>query len=200
MTFGNDRESNAIRGETGGRRWKAPIVIGAVVVLLDQITKSLIRSWLPDRVGGPTWDAGAGWVGLRYVENRGAAFGSLAGYGAVLTVVAVAVVLVMLMVYARTVAPSRWLQVGLGLLVGGAAGNVIDRLSHGFVIDFIAIGPWPRFNVADSAITVGVLLLVWRLSGDEDATAPRMMAERPAPASGDRTIDDHTPSTRTNGK
>ncbi len=169
-------------------------------MLLDQATKALIRGWLPGRASGPRWDLGVDWLGLHYIENRGSAFGSLVGYGAVLTVIAVVVVVLMLSIYARIAAPSQWLQAGLGLLVGGAVGNVIDRLSHGYVTDFIAIGPWPRFNVADSAITVGVLLLAWRLGGDDYAIATRTAAESPSPASGDRTSHDCTPSTRTNGK
>ena len=172
MTDGNGRSFGGDRSQVRGRRWLVPVCIAASVVLLDQTTKALIRGWLPGHAGGPRWDLGAGWLGLHYVENRGAAFGSLVGYGVLLTVIALVVVVLVLAIYARIAAPSRWLQAGLGLLIGGAVGNVVDRLSHGYVTDFIAIGPWPRFNVADSAITVGVLLLAWRLSGDEYATAP----------------------------
>ncbi len=58
------------------------------------------------------------------------------------------------------------LAVSLGLLVGGALGNVIDRVRLGYVIDFIAVGIWPKFNLADSAVTIGVVLLAWSLSQD----------------------------------
>ncbi len=171
-----------------------------MIILVDQATKALIRNWLPDRPSGRRWDAVSDWLGLQYVENRGAAFGSLVGYGGFLTVVALVVVVIAVIAYARIDGPSRWLKIGLGLLVGGAIGNVTDRMIYGYVVDFVAVGPWPRFNLADSAITVGVLLLAWRLSGDEVTTATRAPADVTSAVPGDRTSDERTPSARTNGK
>ena len=59
-------------------------------------------------------------------------------------------------------------HVGAGFVAGGAIGNLIDRVRLGYVTDFVAIGPWPKFNIADSAITVGVLILVWSVSMTPD--------------------------------
>lgn len=155
----------------GVSRWPAPILVAASVVALDRISKSLIQDWLPDRPAGSRADLVGNWFGLHYVENRGAAFGTLTGYGGLLTLLASLVVLLLVGLYTRVPAPSIWLRLGLGLLVGGAIGNVLDRLLFGYVVDFVAVGPWPRFNLADSAITIGVLLLAWRLSGDGPAPA-----------------------------
>ena len=70
----------------------------------------------------------------------------------------------------RMAGESRLAVIGIGLLAGGGIGNMIDRLRHGAVIDFVAVGPWPRFNVADSAITIGVLLLAWSVLTAQEQT------------------------------
>jgi len=101
------------------------------------------------------------WIALEYAENRGAAFGLLVGLGPVLAVGSIAVVAVLLLHEWRTVNPPLWQTVGIGAIVGGAAGNLIDRVRLGYVIDYVAIGAWPNFNVADSAITLGVALAIW---------------------------------------
>ena len=182
------------------RRWAPPLAIATMVLAVDQVSKLVIRTWLVDRSDGPSvWLAGD-WLGLQYVENRGAAFGMLAGAGGLLTVIALVVVAVTVTLYARIPAPSRWSTLGLGFLAGGAIGNAVDRRVLGYVVDFIAIGPWPRFNVADSAITVGVLLLAWRLGGDEYETGSRSSYGQAAPGAGERPADDHPVTVRTNGK
>lgn len=101
------------------------------------------------------------WLAIEYAENRGAAFGVLSGLGPLLTLGSVAIVVLLLGQYRRQANPRPWQTVALGLIVGGAAGNLLDRVRLGYVIDFIAVGPWPNFNVADSAISVGVALLFW---------------------------------------
>lgn len=200
MSNATDPHVSPRRRKTMSHRWAPPILMGAIILCLDQVTKAVIRSWLSERPEGRRWDAASDWLGLQYVENRGAAFGSLADYGGLLTVVALVLVAIATTAYARVDGPSSWLKVGLGLLVGGAIGNVIDRVVHGYVVDFVAIGGWPRFNLADSSITVGVLLLAWRLSGDEYTTATRAPVDVTSAAPGDRTSDERTPSARTNGK
>ncbi len=200
MTPITDPEASRNLRQPVGNRWLTPVLVAGSILALDQGTKALIRAWLPDRPGGPRWDVISDWFGLQYVENRGAAFGSLGEYGALLTIVAIAVVLIALTAYCRVPGPTGWLRCGLGLLIGGAVGNIIDRLVFGYVVDFVAIGPWPRFNVADSAITGGVLLLAWRLSGDEYTTATGPTADDRSAPPGDRTSDERTPSARTNGK
>ena len=139
---------------------------GTSVVAVDQWTKMQIENGLGP--GRPTRriELIGEWFSLEYAENRGVAFGLLAN-NSDLVLVASLVVLTLVVVYAlRRLGgtPSFWL--GIGLLTGGAVGNVIDRLRLGYVIDFVAIGPWPNFNVADTGISFGVALLAF------DALAP----------------------------
>lgn len=105
-------------------------------------------------------------------RNRGVAFGLLGEGGALVTVLA-AVALVVLVAFFFTHArrPLVWLPVGL--LLGGALGNLLDRLREGSVTDFIDVGPWPTFNLADAGITVGVVVLLWVLErGSRRERAP----------------------------
>ena len=176
-----------------GARWLSPVLIAVLIVAMDRISKALIRDWLPGRPAGPRVDLVGDWLGFQYVENRGAAFGTLSGYGGVLTALALVVVLLMVVLYARVVNPSRWHRLGLGLLVGGAVGNVLDRIDYGYVVDFVAVGPWPRFNVADSAITIGVLLLAWRLSGDDLADAGRPSVGARVTETSEPMVDENAP-------
>jgi signal peptidase II len=159
-----------------------PVLLATVVVLLDQATKMLVTNWL-----GP--DASRHRVVLidsvlafHYAENSGAAFGVMRGQVGLLTVLSVVVVAGLVWYYRRTDVPSPWLVVSLGLLLGGAFGNLIDRIRLGYVVDFVAVGVWPKFNVADSAITVGVALLALQLmtdgaKGDRQRSQPTGKAE-----------------------
>ena len=139
------------------------LAVAAVVIVLDQLTKLLILDVVmqPPRVIEVT-----GFFNLVLVYNRGVSFG-LFGGGAVsplvLTLVAGAVACAL--VWWMRTAETVWLRTALGLVTGGAIGNVIDRLEHGAVVDFLdfhAFGAhWPAFNLADSAIVVGVAYLVF---------------------------------------
>ena len=133
----------------------ASIAIGAIVA--DQATKALIRAWLAE---GETWPAGFELIRLSHVENTGAAFGILQGAGPLLiasSIVGVAVVLVLL--YAAP-AGDRLYTAALALVLGGAVGNLIDRVLRGEVTDFIDPTHYPAFNLADSSIVVGVIALI----------------------------------------
>lgn len=137
-------------------------VVG-IVVLADQASK-----WLAVREIGPgatdhRIELLGRWVAFEYLENTGAAFGILDGQGSLLTIVAGVVVAVLLGYHFRSGGSSPLIAVSIGLLVGGALGNVIDRVRLGYVVDFIAVGIWPKFNLADSAVTIGVALLGWAM-------------------------------------
>jgi len=139
-------------------------VVGGIalgVLLLDQISKSLVLTYLgPARQDGPVQIVIIPRVlRLIYVENTGAAFGVLQGRNPALAFLAVIVVAILAVWFRSIATTSRWGALALGLQVGGALGNVLDRFRHGFVIDFIDVPHWPTFNLADSAITVGVILL-----------------------------------------
>ncbi len=132
-------------------------VLAALVLLFDQSTKSLVEAWLE---WGESWPA-EGFFRFTHARNTGTAFSLFQGHSNVLSFVAVIAVGVLLWVYATTGASSFILRIALGLQLGGALGNLLDRLQLGYVTDFVDVGPWPIFNVADSAITIGMALMVW---------------------------------------
>jgi signal peptidase II len=135
--------------------------IAAAVAAIDQLTKLFLVATIgPGRIESRV-ELVDGWLALEYTENRGAAFGVLSGLVPLLTVASIAILTALLWHYMRQAKPPLWHTVAIGAIAGGALGNLIDRVRLGHVIDFLSVGPWPNFNVADSAITVGVLVLIW---------------------------------------
>ena len=133
------------------------LVIAAVVIIADQITKRAVRADIPlddSRRVIP------GVVQLVHYRNTGVAFDFLSG-GGVLVVLVTAIALLALIAYfvMHPARPGLWLATGL--LLGGALGNLLNRLVDGSVTDFIKFPDWPAFNVADICITVGVIVLIW---------------------------------------
>ncbi|GBD20764.1 Lipoprotein signal peptidase [bacterium HR28] len=153
------------------RGWEIVASVAAVVLLVDQISKALVLAYLAP--GGPVSEVVLipRILRLFYVENTGAAFGLFQGKNPLLALLALAVVVV-LAVWFRALVASWPGAVALGLQLGGALGNLVDRFRHGFVVDFIDFSFWPTFNVADSAITIGVLLLVGLLVWPEVTRTP----------------------------
>jgi len=160
------------------RAWRAPVAIALVVVLVDQLTKHwAVTSLGTQREIHLLWT-----LQLNLAFNNGMAFGQGQGFGPVIAVIAT-LVIVYLLVSLRTEG-SRLGTLGMGLLIGGAAGNLIDRLfrgddgfMQGAVVDFIDLQWFPIFNVADMAINVGAGLLI--LNGILGARPHR--AERDVP-------------------
>jgi signal peptidase II len=143
------------------RAWRTPVAIAVAVVIVDQLTKHWAVSSLgTDREIDLFWT-----LRLNLAFNNGMAFGQGQGFGPIIGVVAT-VVIVYLLVSLRNEA-SRISTVGMGLLIGGAAGNLIDRLFRGdggflrgAVVDFIDFQWFPIFNIADIAVNVGAALLI----------------------------------------
>ncbi len=135
-------------------------LVAAAVVAADQATKAVVRSSIGR---SETVDVFPG-LDLVNTRNRGIAFGLLSQGGALLAVVAAVVLLAIFVFFARH-RDRRLAWLPTGLLVGGAAGNLIDRAREGAVTDFIDPVAWPAFNLADAAITIGVLALVYVLEG-----------------------------------
>jgi signal peptidase II len=136
-------------------------VVAIVVVVADQVAKAIVRA---DIVRGEVVEV-LGPLKFTHTHNDGIAFG-LAGGGGILVIGLSLVALVALGVFIAS-APGRtgtWLAGGL--ILGGAVGNLIDRVRIGHVTDFILLPHWPAFNLADCAITVGVVLLAWTLIRD----------------------------------
>lgn len=144
-------------------RWLA---LSAGVLLVDQVSKNLVRARLPL---SDSETVVPGLFSLTHVTNRGALFGILHDLpdpwrAALFTVVPFAAIVLILYFQGRTAPADRLAHGGLALILGGAAGNFLDRLRLGWVVDFldVYVGPhhWPAFNVADSAICIGVGLLI----------------------------------------
>lgn len=170
-------------GEGGKYGFVALIALTAIV--LDQITKLWVARSMELYESTPVFS----WLNLTYVRNTGAAFSLFADHSAtvripffiVMSIVAAAAVLYFVR---QTPATQRSVLLGCALVLGGAVGNLIDRVAYGEVVDFVDVHwrgmHWPAFNVADSCISVGVGLLLLRgvfvRDGSED------QAERPAAA------------------
>lgn len=143
-------------------------VLVAVVIVLDQITKRAVI----DNIAPGTTHKFLPAVNLVHIHNSGVAFGFFSGGGVIvlgLTFTALGALVVYFLMR-----PTRpWLWLPTGLLVGGAIGNLIDRLAHGYVTDFIKLPAWPAFNLSDMAITFGVLSLLYVLEGAPSKRAAR---------------------------
>jgi len=145
--------------------------LSIAVVATDQLTKWIVRGRLP--LGG-SWPQHPvlGVFSFTHVANTGVAFGLFQGRSNAFLVLA-AMVVVGLIAYAnRLPGHARVIRLAVALQIGGAIGNVIDRLRLGHVTDFLKFHAWPVFNVADSAIVVGVLLLGWEMWMEERHRVP----------------------------
>jgi signal peptidase II len=146
--------------------WLRAVAVTAVVIALDQATKALVRAnvQLGDR------DGILPGVEIVHVRNEGVAFSRFSGGGTIVTVI-VAAALVALLAYFVTHLHKPLVWLPTGMLLGGALGNVIDRVRDGAVTDFIKLPAWPAFNVADVSITFGVLVLLYVTERPRDAAA-----------------------------
>jgi signal peptidase II len=135
-------------------------IIAGVIITLDQWTKGLVRSNIPF---GDSWPH-TSWITpfarIVHWNNTGAAFGLFQGYNLVFSILAVAVSLAIIYYFPRITAQDWILRVALSMQLAGAVGNLIDRITMGTVTDFISVGNFAVFNVADSSISVGVAILL----------------------------------------
>lgn len=138
------------------------LALAAAIVGLDQLTKWIIRGWLErGEAYSLVWP-----LKIVHVTNSGAAFGMFQGAGPLLVITS-AVGMVAILVYLFNPGFAHPLmRLGLAFMLGGAVGNLIDRVSEGRVVDFVKVPNFPAFNVADSAITIGVFFLIWALMFD----------------------------------
>jgi len=162
------------------RPWLLFALCAAVVVALDQLTKAAASSRLFLSEPVPVF---GDFLRLTLVRNTGAAFGLFPGSRFPFIVVSILAIAVVLYLYTREAYRGLPQRILLGCILGGAIGNLVDRIRLGWVVDFIDVGlgtaRWPVFNVADSAVTVGVILLAWFLSR---AGHPASDAEDPSRA------------------
>lgn len=151
------------------RDWRSSRVLlwtlAALVLIADQLSKAWVVAHLPEHVPTDVFPWLAPILSFTRLSNTGVAFGLLPQFGGVFTILS-AVVIVAIVFFQRTVSREDWLTHGaLGLMIGGATGNLVDRLLHGHVIDFIDLNFWPLrswavFNIADASIVMGVTLLM----------------------------------------
>ena len=157
-------------------------VTAVIVVVLDRLTKLWVKNAIPLHDSWPK----TGFFRITHGENTGAAFGMFQNSRLILSIISsigVAVVLYMALQLSRRFTFLKWKTtvLALGLILGGTVGNLIDRAFIGHVTDFIKLGPWPDFNVADSSVVVGGILLALNLiraSGAEFSDGTNGSAER----------------------
>ncbi len=136
--------------------WARVGLVLALVVLIDQVTKALVRNGVD--VGEE--DSILPAISLVHVRNTGVAFGAFSGGGIIVVVLVVGALSALLYYFVTHIdKPLIWLPTGM--LLGGSIGNIIDRVRDGAVTDFVKLPAWPAFNVADMSITFGVLVLLW---------------------------------------
>jgi len=140
---------------TAARAWARVLVVLAIVIAIDQVTKALIRNWLA--VGEE--HKLLPFLKFLRAQNKGVAFNFLGNGGAPVIIVTLLALALLVGYFARRPdRPLMWLPTGL--LLGGALGNLLDRVRDGHVTDFITFPHFPSFNCADMAITFGVVILV----------------------------------------
>ena len=128
-----------------------------IVILLDQFSKFLIKQNFQLNQSIPIIK---NILHLTYVTNTGSAFGLFKGLNIFFILLSIIVIAVIFYFLKKIKDYRKLLQFSVGLLLGGTIGNLIDRLIYGYVIDFIDFRIWPVFNLADSAVTIGVILLI----------------------------------------
>lgn len=162
------------------RRWALFASLAAVVVVSDQLAKALVTSALAP---GQSVDVVGDIVRIVFGQNTGALFGLFKDNAAMFGVVSLIVIGLIVAYHGRS-APSRYLTITLGLLLGGAIGNMVDRLRLGYVVDFVDAGfgtlRFYTFNVADSAISLSILLLLLAAIRPSLVEGPRGAAPPPA--------------------
>lgn len=135
-------------------------MLALIVLVVDQASKAWVVENIPPNTTLAVIPQLQGWFNLTHITNSGAAFGMFPQLGLVFTFVALAVSFV-IVAYHRSLPPGQWLvRISLGLQLGGAIGNLIDRLRYGYVVDMLHVRFVPVFNIADSAIVCGVALLM----------------------------------------
>lgn len=143
--------------------WLFALIV--VIALLDQLIKQAMVDWIGPHATSHRWELFGSIVAFEYLENRGAAFGMFQQGTAVLIVVSLVIIAVALVGLVRAAISDLWLAIGISLVIGGAIGNAIDRITRGYVVDYIAIGNFWKFNLADAAVSIGAVLtfiLLWR--------------------------------------
>lgn len=146
------------------RRAWVVLVVAGIIITLDQLTKEWVRLNIPKYGSIIPIPALGEYFVFEHVDNYGAAFGILQNQGMLFVVIAVVVAIAILFYVRYLPTEHNFVRILLGLQLGGAVGNLVDRINQGFVTDFVKMGIpgvyyWPNYNIADSSIVIGVIAL-----------------------------------------
>ncbi|MGI6207441.1 MAG: signal peptidase II [Anaerolineae bacterium] len=151
----------------------ATVLALAIVIILDRLTKMWVVENLPFETPVTVIKGLENIFTLTYIHNSGAAFGLLPEAATLFAIVKVVVVIALAVWYDRLPVQHFLVRLSIGMIQGGALGNLVDRLTTGYVVDFLHVHFWPIFNVADSAVSVGVVILaIYLLLEDQPEVAP----------------------------
>lgn len=155
-------------------KWREAVIAGVALAVLavDQLSKAAVAHYLTPLTPWNPIAALTPYLSLTYVTNTGAAFGLFPQLAAVYPYINLAIVTGLLLFYRRFGVEHRLLPVSLGLQMGGALGNLADRLRLGYVVDFLDIKIWPVSNVADICIVTGVCILAFLLLREKPQEEP----------------------------
>jgi signal peptidase II len=168
-------------------RWSAPAAVAfivGVIIALDQLSKEIIVRQIGPDTQRTSIDILPGVFQFRFVRNTGSAFGLFQGRSEMIAILAMGAIAFLAIYYMRRARHDALLAVAIGLQIGGATGNLIDRFRYGYVVDFLDFPRFPTFNIADSAITVGVVLLMYVLLF-RDIDRSEVRSDRPAQSTGE---------------
>ncbi len=155
------------------RNYASLLSLASLVIVLDQGTKALVRATLIFGESWAPWDWLIPHARIIHWQNTGAAFGMLHHWSTLFTILPFFVIAAILYYLPRVPSKDRYLRIALGLILGGAAGNLIDRLTIGHVTDFISVGALPVINLADASISIGTAIWIAGMWIQERANAAR---------------------------
>lgn len=159
------------------KKYSLLVGIAVVIIVLDQWTKTLVRNGLAFGDSWAPWEWLMPYARIVHWNNTGVAFGMFQGYGMFFTVLALVVAAVIVYYYPRVPVEEWPLRIAMGMQLGGALGNLIDRVTNnGQVTDFISVGNFAVFNIADASISVGVVVLLLGMWWKDRADAKKAAA------------------------
>jgi signal peptidase II len=164
------------------RDYATLLLFAAFIVIVDQITKYLVRTYIPEGEMWSPWVWLSPYARIVHWQNTGAAFGMFQSFGGVFTILAILVAIAILYYFPRVPREEWPLRLAMGMQLGGAVGNLIDRLTQGYVTDFVSVGNFAVFNIADASISVGVVVLivgVWFMDQSQKKTTPNTVETTP---------------------
>jgi signal peptidase II len=166
--------------------------VTGIIVAADQWTKALVRANVAYGEQWAPWPWLLPYIRIVHIENTGAAFGMFQNFGDVFRVLAILVSIAIIYYFPQVPRQDWWMRLAMGMQCGGAIGNAIDRITRGPVTDFISVGTFAIFNVADSCISVGTAVLLLGVWINERRQKPPVL--QPPSETGESTSPAVTPS------